>query len=189
MWKYCNSISILSSICVHFFSFSFFSFFSQDTYSHIYHPLLFFSFFFFFSTFHFQNLHFYFFLQLSPFLLFFVSFSTIIFKYTQTGIKRKEKSPLLHHTATAAPPPHHRCSTTHIRLYFFSWSFIVVLFFFFFCSWSIVVVVLILDLLFKLNQFFMRARIFLWEQELFCEKKQIKEERERNDKILSAEIF
>ena len=35
----------------------------------------------------------------------------------------------------------------------------------------------------------MRARIFLWEQELFYEKKQIKEERERNDKILSAEIF
>ena len=80
----------------------------------------FFSFFFFFSTFHFQNLHFYFFLQLSPFLLFFFSFSTIIFKYTQTGMERKEKSPLLHHTATAASPPHHCCSTTHIRLYFFS---------------------------------------------------------------------
>ena len=131
--KYCDNISILSSICFHFLSFSFFScFFSRHTYSHISHPLLFFLFSFFFSTFHFQNLPFYFFLQLSPFLLFFFSFSTIIFKYTQTGIERKEKSPLLHHTATAAPPPHHHCSTTHIRLYFFSWSFIVVLFFFFF---------------------------------------------------------
>ena len=35
----------------------------------------------------------------------------------------------------------------------------------------------------------MKARIVLWEQELFCEKKQIKEERERSDKILSAGIF
>ena len=35
----------------------------------------------------------------------------------------------------------------------------------------------------------MRARIILLEQELFCEKKQIKEERERSDKILSAGIY
>ena len=35
----------------------------------------------------------------------------------------------------------------------------------------------------------MRARIVFLEQELFCENKQIKEERERSDKILSAGIF
>ena len=35
----------------------------------------------------------------------------------------------------------------------------------------------------------MRARIVFLEQELFYEKKQIKEERERSDKILSARIF
>ena len=44
---------------------------------------------------------------------------------------------------------------------FFSWSFIVVLIlFFFFCSWSAVVVVLILDLLFKLYQFYERYNFF-----------------------------
>ena len=149
---------------------------APHTYTHTSHPLL--SFFFF----HFQNLPLYFFLQLSHFLLFFFSFSIIIFKHTQTRMERKEKSPLLHQTATAATPPH-----TYVSI-FFSWSFIVVLifFFFFFCSWFVVVVVLILDLLFKLNQFFMRARIVLWEQELFCEKKQIKEERERSDKTFKC---
>ena len=100
---------------------------TPHTYTHISHPLLFF-----FSTFHFQNLPLYFFFQLSPFLLFFFSFSTIIFKHTQTRMERKEKSPLLHHTAIAAPP--HRCysTTTHIRLYFFFLIFYCCSNFFFF---------------------------------------------------------
>ena len=186
MWKYCNSISILSSICFHFFSFSFFScFFSRHTCSHISHPLLFF-FFRFFSQL--STSRTYISISFSNSLLFY-SFSFLFLPLSSNthrqAWRERRNRPC---SATAASPPHHYCSTTHIRLYFFSWSFIVVLFFFF-CSWSVVVVVLILDLLFKLNQFFMRARIFLWKQELFCEKKQIKEERERSDKILSVEIF
>ena len=64
-------------------------------------------FFFSFSTW-FQHI-----IQLSPFLHFFFSFSTIIFKHTQTCMERKEKSPLLHHTATAAAPPH-----TYVSIFF-----------------------------------------------------------------------
>ena len=108
LWQYFHSF-------IHMFPF-FFSFFFCTT--HVYPYIS--SSPFFFSTFHFQNLPLYFFFQLSPFLLFFFSFSTIIFKHTQTRMERKEKSPLLHHTAIDAPP--HRCysTTTHIRLYFFS---------------------------------------------------------------------
>ena len=160
----------------------FFSFFfsAPHTNTHISHPLLSL----FFSTFHFQNLPLYFFLQLSPFLLFFFSFSTIIFKHTQTLIERKEKSPLLHHTATVTPP--HRCySTTHIRLYFFFLDLLLLFYFFFFPVLDLLLLLFWFYIyFFKLNQFFMRARIVLWEQELLCGKKQIKEERERSDKIL-----
>ena len=89
---------------------------TPHTYTHISHPLLFF-FFLYFRLPEPPSLF------LSPALSFsnlflFFSFSTIIFKHTQTHMERKEKSPLLHHTATAAPP-HRWCSTTHIRLYFF----------------------------------------------------------------------
>ena len=104
---------------IHMFPFFFLLFFLHHTRIPIYLILSFF-FFFFFSTFHFQNLPLYFFIQLSPFLLFFFSFSTIIFKHTQIRMERKEKSPLLYHTATAAPPPHRCCSTTHTSLFFFS---------------------------------------------------------------------
>ena len=97
---------------------------APHTDTHISHTLLFF-FLFFFSTFHFQNLPLYFFLQLSPFLLFFFSFSIIIFKHTQTRMERKEKSPLLHQTATAATPPH-----TYVSIFFF--LDLLLLFYFFF---------------------------------------------------------
>ena len=147
LYKYCGSISILSSICF------LFSFSAPHTYTHISHPLLFF-----FSTF-----------QLIPeppslFLSLALSFSTLFlfffYHYLQIHTNRhKEKGGI-----ALAPPHCHRCSSssppllhhTHTSLFFFLIFYCCSIFFF--CSWSVLVVVLILDLLFKLNQFFMRAR-------------------------------
>ena len=166
----------------------------------------------------FQNLPLSFFLQLSHFLLFIflflldsITFSCSLCDMSHIILLAFWCHYLQTHTDTHgekgeisfAPLHRHRCSSSlwsacNQGSYWLLFFFLIFyccskcfFFFFLFCSWSAVVVVLILDLLFKLNQFYESKNCFVRRnKERECKtQKQIKEERERSDKMLSAKIF